>query len=386
MPDVPGEVVAETAGAAGPQPRQTQDRPIRWRRGLLLAALAPLGFLLQRLAAAVPEWTEQYYARGVYPYIQQTLATVSRWSPIAVGETLLLLTIATVAVRCGRGVRARWRGERSLRNLLGHAALQAAAAAGVLFLLFQLLWALNHARLPFATQIDLVMKPVETARLEATARELARRAAAVRPAAFPDGQPFLNPLWRASVADAYALVGARWPVLAGPRPPIRGAGISRLMTYSSVSGIYCPFTGEPNVNVEIPAVMLPFIACHEVAHLRGYAREDEADFIAWWVGSRAADPTLVYSAHLLAYRVTMGKLWGASMTTHMNVLKDVPAEVRADNRTIDAFWARQPKTVSKVATAISQTTNDFYLKSSGHADGVRSYGRMVDLLVAHLAP
>ena len=45
---------------------------------------------------------------------------------------------------------------------------------------------------------------------------------------------------------------------------------------------------------------------------------------------------------------------------------------------------RQPEVVHRTLSAVSNAVNHAYLKSAGHADGVRSYGRMVDLLIAAL--
>lgn len=360
------------------------DRPVRWRRMLLLTALAPLAFGLQALAACFPADTEALYARGLYPWIQASLGTLASWSPIALGESLLLLGVAVLLWRLTRGGLALLAGRRRLRNLLAHAVAQAGATFGVLFLLFQLLWAVNHARLPFATQVGLQPRPAESAALSRVTLVLANRAAAVRPAGLDSGQPLLAADWRERIADAYDAAGTDLPVLAGPRPTIRRAWISRLMTLGSITGVYSPFTGEPNINDHVPETVQPFVACHEVAHLRGYAREDEADFIAWWVGSRSPDPTIAYSCELMAFRNCLHQLLLIDPKAWVDVQNAAPRTVRADNLAIDDYWRGQPRTASKVLTMLASTSNDLYLKSSGHVDGVRSYGRMVDLLIAHL--
>lgn len=382
-----------SASAVPPSPQSTggpdrinADRPVRWRRCLALAALAPAGWLLQALAAQSPERTEAFYSRGIYPVVEATLTKVASWSPIAIGESLLLISAAVIALRIGRGCFSWWRGQRHCRNLVAHALAQAAAAFGVLFLLFQLLWAINHARLPFATQVGLQSAAVEPTRLARVVLLLAQRAAAVRP---PDPEvdaPYLAATWREAIGDAYDAAGEQWPALAGPRPVIRAAMISRLMTLGSITGIYSPFTGEPNVNVHVPEKVQPFVACHEVAHLRGYAREDEANFIAWWVGSRSPDRTIAYSCELMAYRCAMDALRHANLLAWIDLRAKVPPEVVRDDKAIDRFWDGQPKVATRVLSAVTTATNDLYLKSSGHREGVRSYGRMVDLLIAALDP
>lgn len=356
--------------------------PVHWRRTLALTALGPLGYGLLLLGQQFPDTVEHRYSRGLYVHIQHALATAAAWSPIQVGETFLLALILLAGWRLWRGFR-QWRaGTARLGCLLAHALSQLLATAGVALFLFVTMWGLNHARLPVASQLGLAPRPADAAALARTAERLAARAAAARPADF-DPLP-LPADWRERVAAAYAVAGRACPDLAGPTPPLRGAWISRLMTLASTTGIYCPFTGEPNVNTEPPAVLVLPTACHEVAHLRGFAREDEANFLAWWVGSQAPDPALRYACELFAWRHTMAELAAHDAKAWNAVLSATSDAVRADDRAIRSFWVRQPKTATAVLTTITTTTNHSYLKAAGHNDGVRSYGRMVDLLIAAL--
>ena len=52
--------------------------------------------------------------------------------------------------------------------------------------------------------------------------------------------------------------------------------------------------------------------------------------------------------------------------------------VRRDRDFVRSFWAANRSSVTEIA----RRTNDFYLKAQGQEAGVRSYGRMVDLLIA----
>ncbi len=357
---------------------------MRVGRTIGLAALTPLSFGLLALCALDPALTERFFSRGWYPHVERALTGLARLSPIAIGETLLLLATALASLRLTRGIVAWRRRRRSLRNLCAHAVSQSLATLGVLVFVFMLGWGINHARMPFATQVGLVASPAEPSRLARVARRLADRALAVRPTDFDSDARSLPDDWHERIADAYDAAGSTWPVLLGPRPVIRTPWISRVMTLASITGIYSPFTGEPNENGHLLDVQRPFVACHEVAHLRGYAREDEANFIAWWVGSRSSDRAVAYSCELTAYMIAMTQLYGVDPVAWATLRESVPEPVRRDHDAIRRFWFGQPAIASRVLTSITRTTNDLYLKSSGHAEGVQSYGRMVDLLIAAL--
>ena len=75
------------------------------------------------------------------------------------------------------------------------------------------------------------------------------------------------------------------------------------MSRLGLSGFYMPFTGEPNFNDAQPDFDLPYVIAHEKAHQRGFAREDEANFIAFLVCVNSTDPYLRYSGYLNALRV-----------------------------------------------------------------------------------
>lgn len=357
------------------------DRPVPWRRLAVLGLLAPGAWALQVLCALDPVTTDSVYSRGIFPPVRDVLTAISGWMPFSLGEVLLLSGIAFVVFRVVRGLQSWRAGVRSFRNLAGHAVGQSAAAFGVLFLVFQLVWGLNHSREPFAAHIGLDVREVEPSVLARVTRLLAERAEQRR----PDPPPGEDAEWQDAVLAAYDRMAGEWDVLAGPHPTIRFPWISRLLTWSSLTGIYSPYTAEPHVNGDLPVVMKPFIALHEIAHHRGFAREDEANFIAWWVGWRSPDPLVAYSCELMAYRIALGRLYAVDGKAALEIHAGAPPGVAADVAAIRAFWHGQPKVVREVFTTVATATNDAYLRSSGHEAGVRSYGRMVDLLIAALA-
>jgi hypothetical protein len=157
--------------------------------------------------------------------------------------------------------------------------------------------------------------------------------------------------------------------------------VPELLSWMGISGIFLPFTGEPLVNLGPGDWQLPFTAAHEAAHLRGWAREDEANFLAFEVLKDDPDPRLAYSAWSSALLYVAQGLSSAGQQGQeawARVLPRVSEGVREDWNASFAYWDRFKGPVREA----SRTVNDLYLKSQGQVDGVRSYGRMVDLLLA----
>ena len=77
-------------------------------------------------------------------------------------------------------------------------------------------------------------------------------------------------------------------------------------------------------------------------------------------------------------RHAMGALYRADRESHTALAGMYDPAVRRDIAAINEFWNRYRSKATRIATRV----NDLYLKSQGAEAGVRSYGLVVDLLVA----
>jgi Protein of unknown function (DUF3810) len=349
------------------------ERPVRWRRALILAALGPAAWALLFLARLRPEWTERVYARGVYPAIRSCQAWIQQASPVSLTELGILVLAGWIGWRCLRGLRQVLRRERRMRNLLAHGLAWSLAAGGVAGLTFQLAWGLNHARPTLATLIGLSTGPASSAELAGLLVDLEVRAVADR--ARLDSSPS-DP---ESLRRAWARLGERLEWLTGKPIQPRSALASRLLTWAGLTGIYSPFTGEAHVNAELPLHARPFTAAHEVAHQRGIAREDEANFVAWLVCQQSLSAADRYSGQLLALSYALIAWHRVQPELARANFEGLHEPVRRDLAELWDFWSRR----RTVLTNVAKQTNDLFLKGQGQAAGGRSYGRMVDLLIAY---
>ena len=174
------------------------------------------------------------------------------------------------------------------------------------------------------------------------------------------------------LADEYTFI----PTMPARVKPVLA---SEVMSYMHITGVYSFFTGEANLNVNFPDYTLPYTAAHELAHQRGIAREDEANFVAFLVCSSSDDPYIRYCGYLNLYEYVASALWQADRDRYyMAVAKfnsEVIAEMNAYNRFYDQY---RHSTVSQVSGSI----NNSYLQSQGTV-GTKSYGMVVDLAVSY---
>jgi hypothetical protein len=179
--------------------------------------------------------------------------------------------------------------------------------------------------------------------------------------------------------EAYALAAEEYPVLGGGCGNAKPMYGSFFMSRLQLTGVFFPFTVESNVNSLAPSYNVPFTVCHELAHLRGFMREDEANFIAYYVCTRSPDVRLQYSGTMLALVHAGNALVKADRTAAAALRNSYSEQVLRDLSANNAYWAQFD---DKPLSEIGEKTNDAYLKAFKEESGVQSYGEVVDLLIA----
>jgi len=259
--------------------------------------------------------------------------------------------------------------------------LSLCSAVAILYFCFTLFWALNYYRLPVNDVFNYDVRPSTTTELKQMCDVLTLKANELRLKTIEDdsGVFMLN----GGKDEALKSVNRIFSYLNDdhfsnnynkPKRVLFSKGMSVL----NVTGIYSPFTAEANVNMDLPDLTFMATACHEAAHQRGYAREDEANYIAWHVimnGTQEADYR--YSAVIHALIYSMNALHKSDSNLYYDVSKNYSEAVKRDIIAHKRYWDEY----DTEAANVHETVNDYYLKSNNQADGVKSYGRMVDLLL-----
>ena len=171
--------------------------------------------------------------------------------------------------------------------------------------------------------------------------------------------------------------GKVYEVLSGCYPKPKGLLFPWILSIQNLTGVYSPFTVEANYNTEMPAYNIPFTACHELSHLRGFMQEEEANFIGFLACVNADDTAFNYSGYLLGWIYATNELYEADYDTFEEIYNRLSDNVKADLSANSSFWKRYDSKVAEVSGQI----NDHYLKANGQSNGIKSYDRMVDLMI-----
>ena len=180
-------------------------------------------------------------------------------------------------------------------------------------------------------------------------------------------------------SELYHAVENRVPCLAGDDLDAKPVHFSRIMSYINFTGFFFPFTGEANINTDAPACLMPSTIAHELAHQRGVAEEDEANFVAVLASLESGDPVYSYSACLLAYIHLSNALYDSDYDAWLENYRRLSDGPRRDLEENNRYWERY----ETPAGTVSDQVYTGFLQSYGQSLGLKTYGKCVDLLIAY---
>ena len=256
-------------------------------------------------------------------------------------------------------------------------------AAGLFYGGFCLLWGVYYFGDSFCEKTGLDDVPVSVEQLEVVTCYFAQMAndyAVLVPrgengAYAEDRQEILR-----RGAALYRNAERRFPALAGDELRPKPVLCSKIMSMIEFTGFFFPFTGEANLNMDSPAFMLPSTVAHELAHQRGVAKEQEANFAAVVASLESGDASFIYSSAVLAYIHLGNALYDADREAWARVYSTLSDTVLLDLNENREYWSKYDDTpVSKASDAVYEG----FLYSYGQTLGLKSYGACVDMLVAY---
>ncbi len=321
------------------------------------------------------------FNRTVASFGRALLGTLTAWIPFSLGELFVILLLPAAVLLIVVAVRrytATWRATWVYLGTLG-------SAVCVILILFVWSFAAGYYAPTLDQKLNLERREVSAAELRETADILVAELDALHEEILylEDGSSAMLMTYdemNEKLMEAYRRAGEKYDFIDTFSSRVKPVMLSVPMSYTHITGVYTFFTGEANINVNFPDYTIPYTAAHELAHQRGVAREDEANFVAFLVCMESDDPYIRYSAYLNLYEYVASALYSADPEAYALVRASLPEEIRAEQAAYTLFFNQYR---NNPIASISQATNDTYLKTQGATSGTRSYNMVVDLAVAY---
>lgn len=319
-----------------------------------------------------PQAVERWFSTGIYPPIQRAITPASNLAPFALFDLLALAVIAVAGVALVRATRhaLRARHVSPLLRTIGHLA----AAIGVGYLVFLLLWGFNYRRVPMMERLLVDRAAPSNDAVARLGLEAVKQMNALYGEAHRTGwrgEEWRDPTLRRPFETVQRLLSDA--PLAEPGR-LKWTMLGQYFRWTGVDGMLNPFGLEVLANPDLLPFERPFVAAHEWSHLAGYADEAEANFVGWLTCIRADVPAQ-YSGWLYLYWQVNGEI----DSTARAALRDaMAAGPRAD---VDAIIARLRRAQLPWLRSAGWAVYDQYLKANRVEAGVRSYGAVVTLIL-----
>lgn len=321
-----------------------------------------------------------FFNRYLASIVRGTLATITNLLPLSLAE----IGVICIPVILFFVIRITTQKYSSSWKNVGVFCIIMLSVLSLFFSLFVFSFGMGYHTSSLDKKLDLDKKTVSAKELAATAEWLIENVnAGIDNVEFADKSSSISPHsireMNLFLLDSYDKLDDEYEFLPSLHSFVKPVMLSEPMTYTHISGVYTYFTGEANVNTNCPDYSMPYTAAHELAHQRGIAREDEANFIAFLVCSSSEDSYIRYCGYMNLCEYVLNALYAADKDLWEATYK------KLDNRAIyemiaynNFYEPYRDNVIGEVSGAI----NDAYLQANG-TEGSVSYGLVVDLAVAY---
>lgn len=321
-----------------------------------------------------------FYFHRWYNWSSVAFRQVTGIVPFSIGDVIytawIIGGIFYLLKLCYKVIRFRWE-QVGLQLLRGIHFLLA------VYLAFLVLWGYNYQRNSLTTDTGLVTGHYNTQQLYQLSDTLLHLVNQDKAntgdtlhamTADTTGQSIF-----AKAVTAYEAAAKTWPALRYRHPSVKRTLYGHWLNYIGITGYLNPFTNEAQVNTTTPAVLQPYITCHEIAHQLGYAPEEEANFVGYLAATSIPDSHFRYAANFDMFMYSVRQLGQRDTTLAKSIWSRAVPGVKADHKAIIDFYEPYTGKVDEYSAILY----DKYLKANQQEKGIRSYSEVTTWLMAY---
>ena len=331
--------------------------------------------LLLGIIQNFPNFIERWYSEGLYPVICTILHLLFNFIPFSVGDVFYCCVVVLGLIAVVKLIRLLF--AKRFEAFLGYV-LKIVLVVQVLYLVFYLFWGLNYYRPSAAKRLGLQDTSYTIYDIEAVTSRLIDSANLYRSSLTDSDLKTSNADIYRSAAEAINTLSKHSASYTSYRPKAKSSMLTWATNYLQTAGYYNPFTGESQVNYQMPVFMRPVTTTHELSHQMGFGAEDEADFVGFLAGISSQNKLLKYSAYYLGVGEFMSSIRRRDSVAFKSLKTCISPAVLTDFKTERLYW----KSFEGRAGTLSGIFYDHFLKANNQPHGLKTYNRMIRLTMA----
>lgn len=359
--------------------RRTTQSKVFW----ISTALLAISFIIVFLARINVDFTTKFYTFGFYKIYMTILLKLNSLVSFSIAEVLIVLFCIYLIFWCVLLIYTLINRRKNIYNVL---LLLFSPVCAIIFM-FTVSYLPNYHQQTFYYYSGLKMQDTSVDNLYILCESLAFDANNYRALVGQENEVF-DYTKEVTTTELFSLCTKSFQNLDYPECEklfnilensiAKPIFFSKIMSYLNMTGGFFAITGEANININSSDIFIPSTTCHELAHVAGFMREDEANFIAY-VACRNSDSVLLnYSGTMLALLHSTNALYAKDQEKYYEIMSILSNDVNLDFDAHNEYYYKYETPIRTVSKAV----NDTYLKANNQTDGINSYGRMVDLLIA----
>ncbi len=347
---------------------------VKKKVAVILALLLPVQVIFIKILSRYPYFVEEWYSNGIYPYTSALLRRGLGFLPFSLGDFLyaflVIMLIRWIVLR----INQRFRNPKQW-------IINAFATLSLIYACFNLFWGFNYYRLPLheALEIDndyTTEELIELTRdLIATSNDI--HFLITRNDSVKVDIPYSKTELLNFSVEGYKTIEDDFPELDYNIPSVKRSLYSIPLTYMGFNGYLNPLTNEGQVNTQIVPYKIPTTASHEIGHQLGFAKENEANFLACLTTMNHPDKYFRYSGYTFALSYCLSELSRRDEELTADLMKTINYGIILNYREVREFWESHANPFEPL---FLYTYNSF-LVANNQPEGMRSYSYVVALLV-----
>ncbi len=320
---------------------------------------------------------ETTYSTLVYPVIAELLRSISGLASFSIGDIIYLMFFLGMIWYAIGFIKSIIFIKSSKADLIKKSWI-AVFLICMFYIVFNFLWGINYNRRGITAQLELTSGKYDTAQLKMINLLLLKKVNATKDSVV-NKKIILsdNPILFKTAKEAYESASLTYGFMKYEHPSVKSSIWGWLGNYLGFTGYYNPFTGEAQVNTTIPDFLRPYVACHEIAHQLGYARENEANFVGYLAAKSSDNYLLQYSAYLDLFIYANRALYMFDSTSSMRLRDQLSAPVKKDVKEWRDFIISHENPIEPLITL----WYGVFLKNNQQPMGIMTYDEVTGLLI-----